>query len=579
MNVSVMRGWPELHNAVIFEDAGNLPRLFEYPEYVIETALEKDIASALRKADEASREGLYVAGFLSYDVGQGARGSIFPKPIPRLWLGCYSSFSRASFLEDSTSSHYSLKAIPPSMDERDSFMRSVEQIRESIRSGIVYQVNHTRRKLYDMKGSALALYARLRSLQRARYAAFVSIPDFTVLSLSPELFFSLEDDWIESHPMKGTFSNFISRNEIDADEKSLSENHMILDLVRNDIGRIAEPGSFSLDPARIVQLSTLQQMISVVRARLKKHTGLDQIFAALFPPGSVTGAPKRTAMQSIDQLEPARGVYTGAIGVVEPFRRSAVFNVAIRTLQIQHGHAVYGTGCGIVWDSVPSSEWAESELKTAWLKPALDDFHIIETMRMDQGRVFLLRAHLRRMQKSAEFFKMDFSVRDALQKISKEKQADRPLRIRLALYATGIEIKIAPAPPFRICGTSRVIISQDAIHSGDPFRIHKTSERSLYDELFRKANDLGFDDAIFLNETGEVAETAICNLMVKKGMVWVTPEPSAGALPGIMMRECMRRFPGRIVFGTILAEDLKGRVLVCNSVRGIMRARIFDSTK
>ncbi|HQI21566.1 MAG TPA: chorismate-binding protein, partial [Leptospiraceae bacterium] len=256
MNVSVMRGWPELHNAVIFEDAGNLPRLFEYPEYVIETALEKDIASALRKADEASREGLYVAGFLSYDVGQGARGSIFPKPIPRLWLGCYSSFSRASFLEDSTASHYSLKAIPPSMDERDSFMRSVEQIRESIRSGIVYQVNHTRRKLYDMKGSALALYARLRSLQRARYAAFVSIPDFTVLSLSPELFFSLEDDWIESHPMKGTFSNFISRNEIDADEKSLSENHMILDLVRNDIGRIAEPGSFSLDPARIVQLST-----------------------------------------------------------------------------------------------------------------------------------------------------------------------------------------------------------------------------------------------------------------------------------------------------------------------------------
>ncbi len=559
-----MRDWPELRNSVIVEHAAG-PRLFVHPERIIQAHAPEEIPGALARMDEAVNAGFYLAGFFSYDTG------------PLVWFGCYRGFEPAELSENG---RYSLSFRGGDMD-RDAFVRNVEHIRSRIQDGFVYQVNLTRREFFDFSGNPLSLFARLRRLQASPYAAFARTEASVILSLSPELFFrverlrdSEEPAWvIETHPMKGTAGLSTLDGEILSDEKTLSENHMILDLMRNDLGRIARPGSFQVEPSRIIELSTLKQMISVVRAKLNECS-MARIYPALFPPGSVTGAPKVAAMKLIRSLESPRGIYTGSVGFIAPHFESAQFNVAIRTLVIQGRRAVYGTGCGIVWDSNAETEWRESQLKTAFLRAALDSFHVIETLRMDEGRTFLLIAHLRRMRNSARRFSLSFPLREILEELQ-QIPADLSARIRIAVYRERFEVAATEAPTFRRIGIARIRISEETVQSDDPFRAHKTSERAIYDEGLRAARDAGLDDALFLNERGEVVETAIGNVLVRMPEGWVTPHKTCGALPGVMLGELMRRFPGKIRQGVIKRADLSGRrVLICNSVRGILRARI-----
>lgn len=592
MSVSDTVGWQQLPpDSVLVETAAG-PRLFRDPDRILVARSPAEIPAALVELDGAVADGFFTAGFFSYDDGR----DLFERPVPLLWFGCYKSwvpFTYATF-QDS----FSLRRLETVEDERrarSEFLNATESIRTGIQSGLYYQVNYTQRERFDFKGSPFALFRRLRELQKGRYAAFVSTESIKLLSLSPELFFSIEPEGtstlqepqsrvIRAHPMKGTAGRDFDPSALAGDEKSRAENFMIVDLMRNDIGRIAKIGSVAVEAlAKVEQLSTVQQMISIVRGELDGSGGFSELYGSLFPPGSVTGAPKRAATRTIEKLEPSRGVYTGAIGYAEPGLRKAAFNVAIRTLQIQDQRAVYGSGCGIVWDSKPELEWNEYLLKKAFLRPAEEDFHLIETMRLDKGRIELLSGHLERLKRSAREFAMELPERAILEAVQihveqarerMREQSKDPLvstpaqRVRLALYQHGrFEIQVQPAPDNLDSGV-RLLISSESIDSQDVFRRHKSSQRQSYDAELKRARELGFDDVLFRNEKGEFVETAIGNILILVDGVYYSPPVESGALPGVFLEslgkknQLKRRAIGR-------AELETG--FVSNALRGLRR--------
>lgn len=566
--------WQQLRNpGSVWIDDPDGSILYLNPREVFEARTPAELSELLRRADEAIAAGRFAAGFFSYDTG--------PEDFefPLAWIGIYDS--RISAGEpDLPTQDYSLKEIEHSERElHDRFTRGVDAVRDLIGEGIVYQVNCTAPLRFLFNGDPLSLYLRLRQLQHGRYAAFLNTGSLQVLSVSPELFFQAlpahhEADGtlvLETRPMKGTVSAGRGPESLRS-PKNLSENHMIVDLMRNDLGRICVPGSVKVTAAaEITSLPTALQMTSTVRGILPPGPFFQRAMPALFPAGSITGAPKSSAMRIINRLETRRGVYTGAIG--HAGQGHSRFNVAIRTLALAEGKGLYGSGCGIVWESEAEDEYAEFQLKASVLIPALDDFRLIETMRMSGG-VRCLRPHLRRLRKSAEMFAIPFSLRQILESLAGLRGN---ARVRLTLNRVGFAaIETAELPPR---GRVRLGLSDSRVDSGDLYRQHKTSHRSIYDAGFKDAQNRGFDDAVFLNERGEVVETSIRNILLRTTFgKWLTPPLSSGALPGVHLAMLERRRPGRIERAVLFPEDLRqGRVYVANSVRGLERAHIAFS--
>ncbi|MDE3114485.1 MAG: aminodeoxychorismate synthase component I, partial [Pseudomonadota bacterium] len=457
--------------------------------------------------------------------------------------------------------------------------------REWVAAGDIYQVNLSFRSRFTFQGDALALYLGLRRQARAAHCAYLDDGTRQVLSLSPELFFSLSADGrLTAKPMKGTAprgtndeADAAARARLAVSEKDRAENLMIVDLLRNDLGRVAEIGSVSAkDLFAIETYPTLHQMVSTVTAKLKPGSDIATIQKALFPCGSITGAPKIRAMEIIAALEQSpRGVYCGAIGHISP-DGTARFNVAIRTLTIAEGRGELGIGGAVVYDSTAQGEYAECLLKARYYEEARRPLELIETLRFQPDEGFVrLDLHLARMARSAAVFSMPFSRAHALAALERAAaNAMEPLRVRLTLNEQGgLAATAAPLGPD--AQQWRYAVSPKRVLSSDILRQHKINWRELYEsEHARLAREAGADEVLFLNEKGELAEGARNTLFVEIAGVLYTPPLGAGILDGCLRRALVDS--GKCLERRLTPEDLAraDRVFFGNSLRGLVPAAV-----
>ncbi|MEN7972516.1 MAG: aminodeoxychorismate synthase component I [Verrucomicrobiota bacterium] len=559
---------------------------FQNPTRVLRTERAEEVLPMLREAEDS---GLFAAGFISYEAAS-AFDSVLKthsaEGFPLLCLGLFHAPDVLENIEEAPTSSFEVGELTPSVSKAE-FVAAIDGIKERIAEGATYQVNYTYRLNADFSGDAWAFFHELAKAQKTDYAAFVDTGDFAVCSASPELFFSFNNGKIVSRPMKGTarrgrtFSeDWMQAEALRSSEKDRAENIMIVDMIRNDIGRVAEPGSVeTVSKYDVEKYPTVWQMTSTVRGRLGEPS-LPELFKALFPCASITGAPKAKTMEIIRELEASpRKVYTGSIGFITP-QGEACFNVAIRTALIDReaGTLEYGVGGGIVWDSEAESEYEETLTKARVLTQPRPVFQLLETMLWESGSgVFLFNEHMRRLGKSAAYFDVPLDQYAVIQALEKKFLTFEggEFRVRLLVSLDGsFEIE---SFPFAQCGNAsstpaplRVKLAQEPIDSQNIFLFHKTTHRTSYEKA--KAGFPECDDVILWNEGGEVTESTICNVVIRKGGKLITPLVECGLLAGTFREHLLKS--GEVEEGVVLIEDLKSadEVFLVNSVRKWQRA-------
>ncbi len=456
----------------------------------------------------------------------------------------------------------------PALDEKQ-YCAAVDRIKRYIFDGDCYQVNFTFPLHFDWFGSPLALYARLRQRQPVRYGGFVGDATQAVVSLSPELFLERRGDRLLTRPMKGTAPRSAPPETLRNSAKDCAENLMIVDLLRNDLGRVASNGSVHVDKLfEIEDYPSVWQMVSEVSADVAGRSFAD-ILPALFPCGSITGAPKIRAMQIANELENGpRGLYTGALGWLAPdgdFR----LNVAIRTLELTaDGSGKLGIGSGIVADSEPAAEWRECQLKAGFLRDCDPGLQLIETLRRENGIYPMWTGHLARLRRSADWLGFPLDEQALFRELGAQPRSGT-WRVRLTLDKAGaIVVRSFPldaAPPV----LRQAALATERIESNDPLRRHKTTARHLYDATLAglPAGSPVFD-LVFLNERGEVAEGARSNVFVERDGMLLTPPLASGALPGVLRAELLAR--GKACEAVLYPADLKNGFWLGNALRGLM---------
>jgi para-aminobenzoate synthetase / 4-amino-4-deoxychorismate lyase len=588
--------------------ASTWSRVFTNPVRVLEARTTADIADLFPQIEEAVQRGHFAAGFFAYECGASFEPSAALRPAPNnellAWFGIYDR----SYIFDHTIGRF-LEAEPTNLGSRLEppevspplvslaldelqFTERIKQIHEWIRAGDVYQLNFTFPVHVKTELPPAALYSRLRAAQPVDYGAFLHCQKGRhILSLSPELFFRERQEAgkrrITTQPMKGTARRGRTTGEdreiaqrLASDPKNCSENVMIVDLIRNDLGRICAFGSVRVEKLFDVErYPTLWQMTSTVTGELRPDIGYEQIFRALFPCGSITGAPKIRAMQLLAQIEDKpRGIYTGAIGFFS--REQTVFNVAIRTLVLEDGEAIMGVGGGIVIDSEPGAEFRECRLKAEFLTRTTNPFSLIETL-LWKGSFPLLDLHLDRLADSADYFGFSCdrtAIKSALLNESARFPDQHPRKVRLLLDSDGtirIETEpivdtLSPSP-----GPARVCIADKRTNPDDPFLFHKTTNRTLYNSALAAVSRAGLADVLFLNKRGEVTEGAISNVLIEKNGRWCTPPLSCGLLPGVYRRHLLETRVD-LEEKVLTLEDVRNAdaVYICNAVRGLRRVDV-----
>ena len=587
-------------------DAGNRRSLlFTGPVRVLEARTLPEVLRVLGEADQAVGEGLYLAGYVGYEAGYAFEriAPLRASPFPLVWLGVYRApdvleeADVEGLLAPYVERPCAMTDVRFSLD-RAAYRRQIGVIKTHIHAGDVYQVNFTGKLGFQYEGVPPALYRALRRRQRVAYGAYLHTGEAHVLCCSPELFFRRDGRRLVTRPMKGTVRRGRTSDEDQAlrhglarDEKSRAENLMIVDLLRNDLSVVCEPGSvrvpalFTTEP-----YETLHQMTSTVEGRLREGVSYRDLFGALFPCGSVTGAPKIRAMQLIDALEAGpRGLYCGAIGYIAPDEKAA-FNVAIRTAVLQEGRGEMGIGSGIVWDSDVEAEYEECLLKARFLTSAWGEAHasfqLIETMRWEgqdglRG-IRLLEHHLDRMRTSARHIGFPFdeaALRDRLSKATSSLAVGRPHRVRATLDPLGtFDVTTAELPDVRgepdvRAEPWRVIISDVRVDSADVLLRHKTTRRGAYERAYQQARAAGCDEALLVNERGELTEGARTNVFVQRGASLYTPPIACGLLGGVYRRHLIETRPDvreRVLYPRDLYEA--DALYLCNAVRGLVRA-------
>ena len=469
------------------------------------------------------------------------------------------------------------------MTSRPDFAGALGAIQEAIKAGRTYQVNYTTRLRAAFARDAAAEYEALRAAQGAGYHALIETGDFTIVSLSPELFFRRQGAEVTARPMKGTrprgrwtAEDDALRAELASSAKDRAENLMIVDLLRNDLGRVARPGTVRVtDAFAVEQYRTVHQMTSTVSAEVPAHTRVADLFKALFPCGSVTGAPKIETMKIIAELEASpREVYCGAIGIIEP-GGDCTFNVPIRTLWVDHaaGMAEYGTGAGITADSDVATESAEVAAKAAILTERWPAFRLLETMRLDEGVIRRIDLHMTRARESARYFGFPFDETGARIALS-TCAADHPggvWRVRLLVSASGT-LETSVEPHGDEAGYRDVVLSRQPVAAADRFLYHKTTHRAIYDA--RRAESPEAWDVLLQNESGEVTEFTRGNLVVRRGDALLTPAHACGLLAGCFRAELLSN--GAVQEARLRWEDLNAadEVWFINSLRGWVQVRL-----
>jgi para-aminobenzoate synthetase/4-amino-4-deoxychorismate lyase len=474
------------------------------------------------------------------------------------------------------------------------FQSDVERIQEWIRCGDTYQINHTYRIRGEIYGDPLALYARLRARQPGRFGAFVHEGDTTILSQSPELFVERDGDCLRAMPMKGTANaRTESPEQLASDPKNRAENIMIVDLLRNDLSRVALPGSVTVPSLfHVAQHGNVLQMTSTIEATAKPDVSLRTILDAVFPCGSVTGAPKKRSMEIIQELEGTpRDYYCGALGWLDP-NGDFAFSVPIRTLNLESNpnarqtKFTLGIGAGITIDSDPLQEWQECQTKSAFITEMPAELGLFETIRVEGQKPLRFAAHLQRLQQSASALRIPFESSRIVQVAEQACIAiasPLPHRLRIDLFADGSVTTTANvlepvASEVTIFWASKVLpdAHQAVMQSSNVLLAHKVNQRTLYDLAWKNAVALSGFDAVFLNEQGFVTEGGRSSIFIqpKGSNQWLTPPLSAGVLPGVMRQSLLDDPQWNAHQAMITAADLvdAGRILVCNALRGAVPA-------
>jgi len=571
--------------------------LFTSPVEIVSAEGPEQVTAALEALENGLRRGLHAAGFFAYELGyvleQRIR-ALLPenRTVPLLWFGLYHAPRTMTEAEvdhwlatHTRSGSYQFTSVTRAWDG-PAYEERFAAVQEKIRAGDIYQLNLTFKARFRLEGSPLTFYRDLRQRQRVAYGAIVDTGEVTVLSASPELFIEQHGRVVSTRPMKGTApragtpdADSEARRVLASDQKQRAENLMIVDLMRNDLGRIAEIGSVEVtDLFTVETFRTLHQMTSGVTATLENGLGLVELLQAIFPPGSVTGAPKIRAMELIREYETEpRGVYCGAIGHITPAGNS-LFNVAIRTPVIfRDGRGEMGIGSGVVYDSAGAKEYAECQLKMKFLTDPPKSFELIETLLYEPGKGYwLLDRHLARLEGSARYFGYVFDqarIRAALDAEVASKRADRLLLAedgKLTITQTAMP---KPATP----QIMRFAISATRLDSTNQFLFHKTTRRELYDvEWQHYADTMQADEVIYLNERDEIAEGSRTNIFIERDGKLLTPPLSSGLLPGVLRSELIET--GRASEAVLTLEDLQGAdaIYLGNSVRGLQQAEPLE---
>ncbi len=561
---------------------------FKNPFQIIEAGKIEEVRPVLQDIETQVREkGRYAAGFISYEASPAFDPAIYTRTtenFPLLWFGIYPPPEIIQLPEPDFST-YSLGDWSPSVCKSEYF-RAISRIKEHIHSGDTYQVNYTLQLRVPFSGDPWNLFLSMVRAQSPGYAAWVDTGRYAICSASPELFFNFRGNQLICKPMKGTVKRGRTLKEDETlagwlhhSEKNRAENLMIVDMIRNDLGRVAEAGSVQVEKLfEVERHPTLWQMTSTIKAVSRKS--LTEIIGALFPCASITGAPKiRTTRIIADLEQAARNVYTGCIGFIGP-EPSAQFNVAIRTAVVdrRHGTAEYGTGGGIVWDSASGDEYTEAILKARVLTEQRPEFSLLETILWTQeGGYYLLDYHLKRLADSAVYFDYPAKIQD-VKKALCAKSSDfsgTDQRVRLLIDRNGsIEIQNFPLIPEESKRKLKVKLAAEPVSSGDIFLYHKTTFRHTYESARQKFPE--YDDVILWNEKRELTESSIANIVVDIEGELYTPPFDAGLLEGVFRAHLLKE--EKISERRLHLSDIKKfrKVYLINSVRKWQEAVLFE---
>jgi para-aminobenzoate synthetase/4-amino-4-deoxychorismate lyase len=563
---------------------------------LVEAWRAEDVPRVLADIEAGVARGLIAAGVCAYELGYVFEPRLLrlmpatSRPLLRFLLfseaRSMSADERDRWLRDQARGRAFAGDVAPSLGA-EQYRAKFERVRQLIGDGDVYQVNLTFKLRGPASGDPFATYAALRAKSRSGACALLRFDDEDILSFSPELFLRVRGGRIETRPMKGTTArapdvvgDVRQRRALIEDEKQRAENLMIVDLLRNDLARVSRPGSVRVsDMFTVETYPRFHTLTSGVKAELDGDVSFSRILRALFPCGSVTGAPKIRAMEIIREVEDEpRGAYCGAVGFVA--RDRMAFNVAIRTLVLRDGVAEMGVGGGIVWDSEARTEYEECLLKARFLTERDRPFRLIETMRWTPGAgLHLLGRHLNRLQASSKYFGFAFveaEIRSAL--LGAVEGYDSPQRVRLTLGPRG-DVAVG-AVPFMMEAQPvwRFALASTPIDSADWRLHHKTTLRELYDdELAARRADTGCDEVAFINERGEITEGGRTNIFLERDGTWLTPPLSSGLLDGCLRRELLENGPQHVIEHVLRPADLaQGTVWFGNSLRGLIRGVAVD---
>lgn len=574
----------------IYDDTESI--IFHSPSKIIEAYDESDLEKCLSEIEYETEKGAIAYGLLNYECGfffEKKLNKFLHKNGSALATFCLFDKNNVSvvkskdiLLSDWSPGSFHIKNFSLNTS-KEKFITDVDRIKKYIAAGDTYQVNYTVKGKFGFSGSSSELFKSMIFNQSAEYSAFINAGDKFILSSSPELFFEVSGNLIQTRPMKGTIkrgndfsTDSYSHNELKNSEKDKAENVMIVDLLRNDLGRISEYGSVNVDALfEIEKYESLFQMTSTISARIRDDIKLKDIFKNIFPCGSITGAPKIRTMEIINEIESeARGLYTGSIGLV--MKGKCVFNVVIRTIEINKasGQGEIGLGAGIVWDSDPVNEYEETVLKSSFLARQQVYFELFETMLIKNCTIYLFDEHLERMKSASEFFLFNYDekkVRDICKSLTQKCEPVKQYKLKIRLSKWG-EITASIKPYEKFIGEIKAILSGKTADSNNCFQYFKTTNRKLYDDEYESQHPKGFFDVIFTNENKNITEGAITNIFIVKNDTWFTPPISDGLLNGIQ-RAYLLHTKENIVEKSLTRDDLfnADSLYLSNSVRGLVK--------
>ncbi|ASN06860.1 aminodeoxychorismate synthase component I [Virgibacillus necropolis] len=552
------------------------PMMFKDPVDIICATSIADVLPCLEKIQQFVEDGYYAAGYVTYEAAPAFDSEFRVNNggnMPLLWFGIFNEPIR-EMLQDT--GDFSIDEWTASETAND-YQTNLEHIKKYIEQGDTYQVNYTIRLNSSFNGDTKAYYHQLAKAQSANYSAYIQTADHTILSASPELFFQKCKEKITTRPMKGTVKRGKTYEEdyekatwLVQSEKDQAENVMIVDLLRNDLGSIARPGSVQVPELfSIEKYPTVYQMTSTVTATIEKNTSIADVFKALFPCGSITGAPKISTMKIIQELETSpRGAYCGAIGYVTP-DNEAIFNVPIRTVTIDHqdDSATYGVGGGVTWDSTSDGEYDEILTKAALLKRKQPEFQLLESIGLVNGQYLVLENHMDRLEKSAQYFDFSidlYAIRKKLVEIASNYTQGK-WKVRLLVQKDGqfkYETKQISEKPI---GQVSVTLANNPVSSDDIFLYHKTTNRTVYENA--RSSYPNYYDVLLWNEKHELTEFTGGNIVVKINGQLFTPPIECGLLGGTFRKKLVDS--GKVKERIIHVEELKEceSIFFVNSVR------------